>query len=155
MVRLAAPFALAILMITASVDTPRACDCVRLGPLDADVGREAPVIFSGKALEIVERNEHTTRTYAGGAETRVRTLDRHVVFEVIAGWRGVKGERVELGAELSDCVFPFEIGVTYLVFAHHDARGRPSTNICTRTTALSKADPVLRALGTPTYRARD
>jgi hypothetical protein len=153
-IRLASSFALAIVIITASVDTPQACDCVRLGPLSADVGREAAVIFSGRALEIVERNEHTTRTYASGAETRVRSLGRHVVFEVIAGWRGVKGERVEVGAELSDCVFPFEIGVTYLVFAHRDARGRPSTNICTRTTALAKADAVLRALGPPTYQAR-
>ena len=131
-----------------------ACDCVRLKPLSQAVRIEAPFIFSGTVVEIVERNEHTTRTYDGGAQSSVRPLDRQVVFRVESAWRGVARDRVSVAVEVSDCMFPFEIGKTYLVFASKDARGRPTTNICSRTTTLDGAAEITRVLGAPTYRVR-
>ncbi len=110
-----------------------ACDCMRGKPLSADVRSEVPVIFAGTVVEITERNEHSTTTYDGGAKTSVRPLDRRVVFRVSEGWRGVMREKFDVGAEVSDCMFPFEIGRRYVVFAHKDARGRAWTSICTRT----------------------
>ncbi len=133
----------------------QACDCVRPKPPSTDVRREAPVIFSGTVVEIVERNEHTTTTFGGGAKTSVRPLERRVVFRVTSGWQGVTQERFSVSAELSDCMFPFEVGRAYLVFAHRDAQGRASTNICLRTRALDEAADVLRLLGPPSYVARD
>jgi hypothetical protein len=130
------------------------CDCVRLKPLSGTTRQEVPFIFSGTVVEIVERNEHTTRTYDGGASTSVRPLARFVVFRVTAAWSGVSEPRVQVGSELSDCMFPFEIGPEYLVFAHRDARGRPTTNICTRTSPMSGASNTLAVLGSPSYRPK-
>jgi hypothetical protein len=130
------------------------CDCIRLNALSEDVRLETPFIFSGTVVEIVERNEHTTRTYDGGAQSSVRPLDRQVVFRVESGWRGVARERISVAVAMSDCMFPFEIGKTYLVFANKDALGRPTTNICTRTTALGEAAEITRLLGAPIYRVR-
>jgi hypothetical protein len=131
-----------------------ACDCLQLKPLSTDVRDEARVIFSGTVVEIVERNEHLTTTFDGGAKTSVQLLERSVNFRVIAGWRGVTQQRVTLAADFSDCMFPFEIGRPYLVFAVRNAQGRPSTSICQRTKSLAEATEVLRMLGAPTYVAR-
>ena len=131
-----------------------ACDCIRLKPLSVDVRSEVPVIFAGTVIEITERNEHSTTTYDGGAKTSVRPLDRRVVFQVSAGWRGVAREQIDVGAEISDCMFPFTIGQRYVVFAHKDARGRAWTSICTRTIQYDKAEDIVRALGTPSFKPR-
>jgi hypothetical protein len=141
-----------VLMALASAPAPSACECVRLEPLSPDVRREAPIIFSGTVVEIVERNEHTTTTSATSATTSVRPLERRVVFRVIAGWRGVTGERVGIDAEISDCMVPFEIGEAYLLFANTAGKPRPWTSICTRTTPLARAADILRLLGAPAYR---
>jgi hypothetical protein len=142
-------------MVTACIITPRtasACDCLRLKPLPAQVRSEVPVIFDGTVVEIIERNEHSTTTYDGGAKTSVRPLDRRVVFQVSEGWRGVTREKFDVGAEVSDCMFPFEIGRRYVVFAHKDARGRAWTSICTRTIQYDKAEDIVRTLGTPSFK---
>ena len=131
-----------------------ACDCMRLNPLSADVRNEAPVIFVGTVLEITERNEHTLTTYSGGAKTSIRPLDRRVLFQVTEAWRGVPAEKIDVGAEVSDCMFPFEIGRTYVVFAHKDARGRPWTSICTRTMLRDKAEDIVRTLGPPAFKPK-
>jgi hypothetical protein len=128
------------------------CDCVRLTPLSPKVRQEAPFIVEGVAIEIVERSEHTLTTSRNGSSGSVRPLDRVVVFEVAAAWNGVESARFSVLAEMSDCVFPFEIGGRYLVFANRHSSGRAETSICSRTTALKDAGPILRALGPPTYR---
>ena len=142
-------------MATACIITPRtasACDCLRLKPLSAQVRSEVPVIFAGTVVEITERIEHSTTTYDGGAKTSVRPLHRRVVFQVSEGWRGVTREKFDVGAEVSDCMFPFEIGRRYVVFAHKDARGRAWTSICTRTIQYDKAEGIVRTLGTPSFK---
>lgn len=129
-----------------------ACDCVRLKPLSSAVREEADFIFEGRVLEIVEREEHIRTTRDGGATGEVRPLDRQVVFEVGRAWRGVMSERISVTSLVSDCMFNFEVGGQYLVFALKDADGRPATGICTRTSALARAGPVLSYLGPPTFR---
>jgi hypothetical protein len=73
--------------------TASACDCIGLKPLSAEVQREAPVIFVGTVLEITERNEHISTTYAGGAKTTVRPIERRVTFQVTqaCGWEPAAG----------------------------------------------------------------
>lgn len=133
--------------------TVHGCECERPAPLSTEVRREAPFVFSGTVVEIVERQEHTTTTIPGGATTSVRPLDRSVVFRVAAGWRGVARERFDITDEIDSCLFPFEIGGEYLVFAHVDPRGRTRTDVCTRTMPLEAAAAILELLGPPAYRA--
>ena len=123
------------------------CDCMRPKPLSNAVRTESPFIFEGKVIEIVERSVHTTRTTSGGGSGGVRPLSREVVFEVSRAWNGVTSKRISVSAEMSDCVFPFEIDHTYVVFAGKDDKGGPETSICTRTVESSKAVEVLAHLG--------
>ena len=69
------------------------------------------------------------------------------MFEVQRAWNGVTTKRLAVSAELSDCMFPFEIDYTYVVFAGKDAKGNPATSICTRTVESSQAADVLAHLG--------
>ena len=130
----------------------RACDCVRLPALSPAVREETEYIFHGRVLEIVEREEHIRTTRDAGATGEVRPLDRQVVFVVQRAWRGVNSERVSVTSLVSDCMFGFEIGREYLIFARKGDDGRPTTGICTRTSALANAGPVLAQLGQPTFK---
>ena len=123
------------------------CDCVTPKPLSNAVRTESPFIFEGKVIEIVERSVHTTRTTSGGGSGEVRPLGREVVFEVRRAWNGVAVKRISVSAEASDCMFPFEIDHTYVVFAGKDAKGGPVTSMCSRTVESSKAVDVLAHLG--------
>jgi hypothetical protein len=96
-----------------------ACDCRRLPEPSATLASEAPVIFAGRVVEIRERSERLVITRDGSAETSVRPLERTVVFRVTRAWRGV-----------ATPTFP-----------------HPSTSICTRTTPLERAAPLLERLG--------
>jgi hypothetical protein len=111
------------------------------------VRTESHFIFEGNVIEIVERSEHTTRTTSGGGSGEVRPLGRDVVFEVRRAWNGVASKRISVSAEASDCMFPFEIDHTYVVFAGKDAKGSPVTSICSRTVESSKGAAVLAHLG--------
>jgi hypothetical protein len=128
----------------------QACDCLRLQPLSAAVRREAPFIFEGKVVEIVERNLQTLRTTSGGGSSETRPMGREVVFEVTRAWNGVTTKRLAVSAEVSDCMFPFEMDRTYVVFASKDVKGRPVSSICTRTMEATKAGDVIARLGLAT-----
>ena len=140
---------LLVLFPSASPDAG-ACDCIRLQPLSAAVRKEAPFIFEGKVVEIVERSLHTLRTTSGGGSTETKPMGREVVFEVLRSWNGVTARRLEVSAEVSDCTYPFAIDHTYVVFAWKDAKGGPATSICTRTMESSKAVEIIAALGPAT-----
>ena len=77
-------------------------------------------------------------------------MGREVVFEVLRSWNGVTARRLEVSAEVSDCMYPFAIDHTYVVFAWKDAKGGPATSICTRTMESSKAVEIIAALGPAT-----
>jgi hypothetical protein len=139
-------FMVLVLLPTAPPDAG-ACECISLQPLSGAVRTEAPFIFEGKVIEIVERSLHTLRTTSGGGSSETRPMGREVVFEVTRSWNGMTTTRLEVSAEVSDCMYPFEIDRTYVVFAWKDAKGGPATSICTRTTESSKAGGVIAALG--------
>ena len=54
-------------------------------------------------------------------------MGREVVFEVTRAWNGVTTKRLAVSAEVSDCMFPFAIDRSYVVFAWKDAKGGPAT----------------------------
>jgi hypothetical protein len=127
-----------------------ACECLRLPPLSPAVRKEAPFIFEGKVVEMVERSLHTLRTTSGGGSSETQPMGREVVFEVTRAWNGVTTKRLTVTADESDCMFPFKIDQTYVVFAWKDAKGGPATSICTRTMESSKAAAVIAQLGPAT-----
>jgi hypothetical protein len=142
---------LALLLLPAAAARLDACDCIRLQPLSAVVRTEAPFIFEGKVVEIVERTLSTLRTTSGGGSSESKPMGREVVFEVTRAWNGVTTKRLAVSAEVSDCMFPFEMDHTYLVFAWKDSKsGGPATSICTRTMASAKAADVIAQLGPAT-----
>jgi hypothetical protein len=139
--------ALAVLLLPTVDARIDACDCARLQPVSAAVRKEAPFIFEGKAVEIIERSLHTNRVTSGGGSSESKAMGREVVFEVTRAWNGVTTKRVAVSSELSDCMFPFEIDHTYVVFAAKDAKGAPLTNTCMRTMESGRAADVIAALG--------
>jgi hypothetical protein len=144
-----AALALAVLLLPTADARIDACDCARLQALSPSVRKEAPFIFEGKAVEIVERTLMTSRLTSGGGSGESKAMGREVVFEVTRGWNGVTTKRVTVSSEWSDCMFPFEIDHTYVVFAAKDPKGAPLTNTCTRTMESGKAADVIAALGPP------
>jgi len=143
-------FALAVLFLPATDARIDACDCIRLQPLSEAVRKEAPFIFEGKVVEIVERSLHTLRTTSGGGSSETKPMGREVMFEVTRAWNGVTTKRLTVASDESDCMFPFKIDQTYVVFAWKDAKGGPATSICTRTMESSKAADVIAQLGPAT-----
>ena len=138
----------AAVLLLALADAPAgACDCIRPRPLSAAVRKEAPYIFEGKVVEVVERSLHTLRTTSGGGSSETKPMGREVVFEVTRAWNGVTTKRLTVAADESDCIFLFQIDHTYVVFAWKDATGSPATSLCTRTIESSKAADLLAALG--------
>lgn len=91
----------------------------------------ADTIFIGKVKAI--RSEFPFHLQAG------RKVDsrRHVVFEASETFKGVSQDpEVLTGSRFED--YPFQVGQSYLVFAH-TSDGALQTSICTATTPLSGA----------------
>ena len=95
---------------------------------------ESRAVFSGKVLEVRE----DAQTFSLVVRLRVERF-----------WKGSpKGEvRVFTWRGGGDCGYRFEVGESYLVYAHGAGDGSLSTNICQRTARLSEASKDLRALG--------
>ncbi|HEX6464219.1 MAG TPA: hypothetical protein VFZ98_07200 [Vicinamibacterales bacterium] len=124
-----------------------ACDCPQPKPLSSAVRTEAPIIFEGQVVEILDRSLHITRITPSDSTGETRPLGREVIFQVTRAWAGVATRRISLYMDDTDCAFPFEAGHRYVVFAHGAAKGRPTTSVCMRTTAADHAEAVIKALG--------
>jgi hypothetical protein len=72
------------------------------------------------------------------------------VFEVERLFKGALSSEVAVltGIGRGDCGYPFQVGEKYLVYASYTKKG-VETNICTRTTNISRADADLAELGVP------
>lgn len=140
-------FLVSLLVCLGATEVGLACDCIGLAALSPKVATESDLIFAGQAVEVVERNEHVSRTRSGDAETEVRLLEKWVAFAVSSAWRGVDRETVLVAVDNSDCAFVFEPGHLYLVFAERVERGKPRTSACFRTVRLDAAGSILQVLG--------
>jgi hypothetical protein len=134
-------------LVLAAAWPASACDCAALKAPMAAVRTEAPIIFEGQVVEILDRSLHITRTTPSDSTGETRPLGREVVFQVSRTWAGVTARRVSLFMDTSDCAFAFEAGHRYVVFARRDAKGRPTTSICMRTSEADRAQEILKALG--------
>jgi len=124
-----------------------ACDCASLKAPSPAIRTEAPIIFEGQVVEILDRSLHITRITPSDSTGETRPLGREVVFQVSRAWAGVTSRRVSLFMDDSDCAFGFEAGHQYVVFARRDQKGRATTSVCMRTAEADRAETVLKALG--------
>jgi len=138
-----------VLAVLEGASRAEACDCPALKPISPAIRTEAPIIFEGQVVEILERSLHVTRITPSDSTGETRPLGREVVFHVSRAWAGVTTRRVSLFMEESDCAFAFEAGHRYVVFARHGAKGHVTTSVCTRTMEADRAQDVLKALGPP------
>jgi hypothetical protein len=137
--------------VLGSARAAAACDCAALKPPSTAIRTEAPIIFEGQVVEILDRSLHIKRTTPSDSTGETRPLGREVIFQVSSAWAGVAARRVSLFMDDSDCAFAFEAGHHYVVFAHRDQKGRPTTSVCTRTSQADRAEAVLKALGPPRH----
>jgi len=144
---LVATACLLLLLVPAPADS---CDCFMPPPLAKTVRTDAPYVFEGKVVEIVERTLHTARTTPGGGSGETAPIGRAVVFEVRRGWNGAITKRMTVSAPWNDCMIGFEIDRTYVVFARKDDKGVLGTSACNRTVESGKAGNLLALLGEAT-----
>jgi len=102
------------------------------------VPAEFPVDATGAAQNLVlsARGTEPVRVKPGFRVVRVRVED------VLSGVSGQK--EIEIVSTLSDCEYPFQTGVGYVIYAFENADGRLETNSCTRTKPLAQAAEDLR-----------
>lgn len=95
---------------------------------------EARAVFSGKVIEV--RDDPETSSVV-------------VRLKVERVWKGSPPAevRVVTGRGGGDCGYRFEVGESYLVYAHSAGAGGLGTNICQRTARLSEAAKDLQVLG--------
>jgi Domain of unknown function (DUF4440)/Tissue inhibitor of metalloproteinase len=100
--------------------------------------QRSAAIFSGKVLETV-KNKDSDGVAPGEVEVR---------FEVLKSWKGASADRLSVftASDSSLCGYAFEVGESYLVYAHDYGGGKLDTNICTRTRRLADAREDLKLL---------
>jgi hypothetical protein len=123
-----------LLLLSLSVIVPPirpayACSCARPSAPNQALA-DATVVFSGQVTNIEQ------------VKGRL-----NVTFRVDEQWKGNSAQSlvIQTTATTAMCGYAFEVGQTYLVYAHH-RQGRLQTNQCSRTTILSQAAEDLSVL---------
>ena len=126
-----------------------ACSCVRPGTPAQELNRSSTV-FAGVVIEIDEppaRPAFTTSfpflTFLISSGDPVR-----VTFDVSAVWKGPAYRQLAVTTPRwsASCGYPFQRGMTYLVYAS-DQDGELTTYLCSRTNTLAQAQADLTDLG--------
>ncbi len=119
-----------------------ACSCVgsAVGSHPCVALWQADAVFAGRAAAV---------EVLGGPEPEgdYACSSRRVSFEVAEGFRGAEtGDVVEIvtGMGGGDCGYDFELGKSYVVYAHRGDAGVLYAGICGRTRTLSEAEEDLR-----------
>jgi Carboxypeptidase regulatory-like domain len=136
------PVALLLLLLT-SFRFANACSCVRPGPPCGYYGN-ATAVFLGRVVGSVERKSYVDQN---GAKTvyDVGTIR----FLVQENFKGANGYEVEIhsGTGGGDCGYWFLRNESYVVYAYQSSEdNKLYTNICTRTSHISKATEDLEFL---------
>lgn len=120
------------------------CTCID-APAPAVALSSANAVFLGTVSSLRE-----TTQLLDGEDSEIPA--REVTFRVHASWKGVDvADRrivVSTGHGGGDCGYNFEVGVTYLVYAH-GGEGGLTTSICSRTAPAKTARADFDALGHP------
>lgn len=108
-----------------------ACD-FEAPPPPEEALEEADAVFSGEVESIEDADDR----------------DLEATFEVDQVWKGTGNATVSVRTEPNEaeCGFNFEVGESYLVYAHERSSGL-GTSLYHRTSELDRADEDLEALG--------
>jgi hypothetical protein len=121
-------FGLLTIGLTITPSTSYACKCVGPQSVEREMDR-SQAVFSGQVIELLNQKSQ-----------------QKILFEVNESWKGVSESQVILVSVLSDCSVNFYQGGEYLIYAR-EYEGELTTNICSRTIELSKAEEDLALLG--------
>jgi hypothetical protein len=110
--------------------TALACKCAQ-PPAPKESLKQATAVFAGTVTKIERAPKH----------------GRLIHFAVSKTWKGVGKPTVTVttGFGGGDCGYGFKKGVKYIVYCY--GKKQLSTNICTRTRPLAKAQQDLKELG--------
>lgn len=106
-----------------------ACSCmVTDAPLEEQIEtayKDASAVFSGEVISVTDSADDSY-SYA-------------VKIKVAKSWKGGKAKEITVttGKDSAMCGFNFEVGKSYLVYAHGEAE-KLSTNICSRSRVFDK-----------------
>lgn len=135
MLRTLITFIFALILIGVAGVDARACQCAGEG-VPCQQYWEASAVFIGTVIE--------------GRPVKVKSGDfeheqRAIRISIDEAFRGVEGAEVEVitGLGDSDCGFGFRRSQQYLVYAYRGEDQKLHTSVCTRTRAISDADPDL------------
>jgi LPXTG-motif cell wall-anchored protein len=129
--------------------TAFACSCLQPGTPTNELNQSSAV-FAGKVVAIDTPSSLPTLTtsfpfivFQSSSADPVS-----VIFDVSDVWKGPAYRRlvVMTPRESASCRFAFQIGESYLVYATEQG-AELTTNLCSRTSSLSQAQPDLVALG--------
>jgi molybdopterin-binding protein len=116
-----------------------ACSCLPFG--EETVARqveraktEARAVFSGKVVKIIKNPENHQIT---------------VQLAAAKSWKGNVPRRITIttASDSALCGYNFEVGNSYLIYAHGANAKNLQTNICTRTARIADAKADLKVLG--------
>lgn len=143
--KLAARLATVALLALAVCAPAEACDCPHETPARALARADA--VFEARVLSIGPSRFRGQPCGGFCPDTAVR-------MQVIRHWKGAPAREVVVLTDLqSDCGYELIAGETYLVYAGRSGDSY-HTDICRRTTPMSRAAEDLRALGAGTAIAR-
>lgn len=134
-------FLFVLLLLFGSVEQVLACSCKAERPVCEALGGN-DVVFVGKVVggkQTTVINEGVTENWTVG----------EIHFQVEEGFLGVKkGSQITIrsGKGGGDCGYWFKSEETYLVYGYGNSTNGFSTNICTRTRHISRADEDLDLL---------
>jgi len=97
---------------------------------------ESNAIFSGVVTKIVNaRHGNYTNRFV-------------ITFRIDKSWKGITKRKIKIFTGLGggDCGYPFKIGKRYLVYAYDEGDNELGTNICAKTTRLTKTTEDLKIL---------
>ena len=123
-----------ILMMWAAIQAPiLTCDC--LAPTPEGALQAAAVIFVGTVRSIEPVHIADGKVKKGGDPNGSPVTWRAVKFRVVEAFKGVSSSRVVIISSAPRCEIGFELGQTYLVYAHSSGYqpGFLTTTGCDRT----------------------
>jgi hypothetical protein len=133
-----APWILVGLLAAPWLAAPRAeaCDCMPTPPF-AKALQDSAAVFEGKVLDLGPGPD------PGDGPSLVSAR-----LAVIRSWKGVEAPELVVATpnQSSACGFHFQVGETYLIYAH-DAGGGLRNTMCGRSRGLAAAADDLKALG--------
>ena len=143
---------LPLLCYSPAAAAPRMCTCVATGSVESQVRgalQRADVVFSGTVVEIKYALSPSLPDHPDSRITFVKA-----VMVPDHSWKGSVTDTIIVwtSANAGTCVFPFQSGEQYLVFASQRNSTGLVTGACTLTQRLAGARRYLRALGKPVRR---